>query len=290
MSTATLFVTSCSSDDDDPIDPGPSLTLKGGSDYTSDDKTINVGETIKFGVIGNKSSVSGNKLTRFKLDFIANNIPEKMFDTTLNSDSFNWDGTMKFTGVGEGNLSFQLTDKGGMTTTKTFKITIEDPGSAINKYKDVTFGSWNDPEGSFFSASEGLLYTVGQTKATPANQAKIDFIFFKGATNGNSLASPDNADLQTITTLQVKNWSVKNQTRFNTTDISVSQFDAIGDSYNFPPFNLTGTKDIINNLVDTGENGRVFLFKTQAGKLGLVKIVDLYSRGDRAKVDVIVQK
>ncbi|MDY0342550.1 MAG: hypothetical protein RBR28_03200 [Lentimicrobium sp.] len=289
MSTATLFVTSCS-DDDDPIDPGPSLTLKGGADYTSDTKIINVDETIKIGVIGNKSSVSGNKLTRFKVEFITNNLPQTIFDTTLNSDSFNWDRTLSFDGVGEGNLSFQLTDKGAMTTTKAFTITIEDPGSQINKFMDVEFGSWNDAAGSFFSSSEGLLYTVGQTKGTPANQVKIDFVFFKGVQNGNAIASPDNADLQTITTLQVAGWTTQNQTRFNTTNISVSQFDAIGDSYNFPNFNLSGTKDIINQLIDTGENGRVFLFKTKDNKLGLIKIDDLYSRGDHAKVDIIVQK
>ncbi|HAH56630.1 MAG: hypothetical protein KUL83_10930 [Lentimicrobium sp.] len=289
MSVTTLFVTSCS-DDDDPVDPGPSLTLKGGADYTSTDATIEIGTVIKVGVIGNKSSVSGNKLTRFKVDFIANNIPNTIIDTTLNADSFNWDRLIAFNEVGEGNLSFQLTDKGGMTATKTFTITIEDPGSQINKYMDIEFGSWDDVNGSFFSSSEGLLYTVGQTKATPANQAKIDFVFFKGVENGNALASPDNPALATIQTLQVNGWTVKNQTRFNTTNISVSQFDAIGDSYSFPNFNLSGTKDIINQLVDTGEMGRVFLFKTKDNKLGLVKIDDLYSRGDRAKVDVIVQK
>lgn len=288
LSAATVF-TSCSKEDD-PIDPGPSLTLKGGSDYTSDDKTINVGETIKFGVIGGKSSVSGNKLTRFKVDFTANNIPQKIVDTTLNTDSFNWDYSLRFDGVGDGVLSFQLTDKGGMTTTKSFKVTIEDPGSKINKFMDVAFGSWDDVNGSFFSTSEGILYTVGQTKGTPANQAKIDFVFFKGAVNGNALASPDNASLQTITTLQTAGWTTKNETRFNETNISVSQFDAIGETYSFPNFNLSGTKDIINNLIDTGENGRVFLFKTKNNKLGLIKIDDLYSRGDRAKVDIIVQK
>jgi hypothetical protein len=34
----------------------------------------------------------------------------------------------------------------------------------------------------------------------------------------------------------------------------------------------------------------VFLFKTKNDKLGLVKVIDLYSRGDRAKASVIVQK
>lgn len=289
MSAATVFVTSCS-DDEEEIDPGPSLTLKGGSDYTSDDKTINVSETIKVGVIGNKSSVSGNKLTRFKVAFTTNNIPQTLLDTTLNTDSFNWERTLSFDGVGEGVLSFQLTDKGAMTTTKSFNIVIEDPGSQINKFMDIEFGSWDDANGSFFSSQEGILYTVGQTKNTPDNQAKIDLVFFKGVENGNAIASPDNPAIATIQTLQVAGWTVKNETRFNTTNISVSQFDAIGDSYSFPNFNLSGTKDIINQLVDTGESGRVFLFKTKNGKLGLLKVDDLYSRGDRAKVDIIVQK
>jgi len=284
MSVAVVF-TSCS--DEEETDPGPSLSLKGGSAYTSQDATIQVNEAIMVGVNGLKSPVSGQKLTRFKFSITSNNVATTYVDSTFNADSFTWESELTFTGVGEGRLLFELWDKGGMKTDQAFTITIEDPGAQINKYMDVEFGSWNDAVGSFFASTEGITYTVGQTRNVPANQAKIDFLFFKGVTNGNTFASPDDADAGTIQDLgPVSDWTNKNQTRFNPTTITVAQFDAIGDTYQFPTFNLMQQTTKMNNLTE----GQVFLFKTKNDKLGLVKVIDLYNRGDRAKVSVIVQK
>ncbi|GAP42651.1 hypothetical protein TBC1_11783 [Lentimicrobium saccharophilum] len=284
MSVAVVF-TSCS--DEEETDPGPSLSLKGGSAYTSQDATIQVNEAIMVGVNGLKSPVSGQKLTRFKFSITSNNVATTYVDSTFNADSFTWESELTFTGVGEGRLLFELWDKGGIKAEQAFTITIEDPGAQINKYMDVEFGSYNDQIGSFFASTEGITYTVGQTRNVPDNQAKIDFLFFKGATNANTFASPDDADAGTIQDLgPVSDWTNKNQTRFNPTTITAAQFDAIGDTYQFPTFNLMQQTTKMNNLTE----GQVFLFKTKNDKLGLVKVIDLYSRGDRAKVSVIVQK
>lgn len=284
MSVAVVF-TSCS--DEEETDPGPSLSLKGGSAYTSQDATIQVNEAIMVGVNGLKSPVSGQKLTRFKFSITSNNVATTYVDSTFNADSFTWESELTFTGVGEGRLLFELWDKGGMKAEQAFTITIEDPGAQINKFLDIEFGSWDDPVGSFFASSEGITYTVGQTRNVPANQAKIDFLFFKGATNFNTFASPDDADAGTIQDLgPVSDWTNKNQTRFNPTTITAAQFDAIGDTYQFPTFNLMQQTTKMNNLTE----GQVFLFKTKNDKLGLVKVIDLYSRGDRARASVIVQK
>ncbi|PKP47121.1 MAG: hypothetical protein CVT94_12460 [Bacteroidetes bacterium HGW-Bacteroidetes-11] len=285
--SAAVVVTSCGKDDD-PVDPGPTLNLKGGATYTSADATVQSGSVIRVGVNGLKSSVSGVKLVRYKFSITANNTPTTYVDSTFSSDSFTWETDLTLSGVGEVRLSFELWDKNGMKADQAFNVIIEDPGMQINKYLNVEFGSWNDLEGSFFSSTEGFNYTVNQTSTSPVNQLKTDFIFFKGVVNGNTFAAPDDADVNTITTLKVNTWPVgnKNQTRFNTTTITAAQFDAIGETYQFPTFNLSAQTSKVNNLV----NGQVFLFKTKNDKLGLVKIVDLYSRGDRAKASIIVQK
>jgi hypothetical protein len=264
---------------------GPTLTLIEGQDYVSNDTTIQAQTQIKFGVNGNDDGVSGNLLSRFKFSIISNNISTTYFDSTFSSDSFTWENDLNFTSAGEARLLFELWDKGGMKAEQTFNVTIENH-TAINKFVDVEFGSWNDVVGSFFSSTEGITYTISQTSTTPMNQAKIDFLFFKGATNQNTMASPDDADANTINELKLNLWTNKNQTRFNATNITATQFDAIGTTYQFPAFNLSAQTSKMNNLV----NGQVFLFKTKNGKLGLVKIVDLYSRGDRAKASIIVQK
>ena len=285
LMSAAVVVTSCGKDDD-PVDPGPTLNLKGGATYTSADATVQSGSVIRVGVNGLKSSVSGVKLVRYKFSITANNTPTTYVDSTFSSDSFTWETDLTLSGVGEIRLAFELWDKNGMKADQAFNITIEDPGMQINKYLNVEFGSWNDPVGSFFSSIEGITYTVGQTSASPLTQAKIDFLFFKGATNQNTMASPDDADANTINDLKLNLWTNKNQTRFNATTITAAQFDAIGETYQFPTFNLSAQTSKMNNLV----NGQVFLFKTKNDKLGLVKIVDLYSRGDRAKASIIVQK
>jgi hypothetical protein len=223
MSTA-VFVTSCGNDEDE-TDPGPSLTLKGGPEYTSADANLLIGASIKVGVVGGKSSVSGNKLTKFRFIYTANNVPTTLLDTTLNADSFNWETDLEFTGVGSGRLSFELTDKGGMKVEKGFNVVVQGPET--KKYSNVVLGSWNDAEGSFFATSEGVAYNVTQTSTVPTNQAKIDFLFFKGVTNGNTIASPDDIDANTIATLQLNGWTTKLQTRFNTTQMTAAEFDAI---------------------------------------------------------------
>jgi hypothetical protein len=266
------------------VDPGPTLALKGGSGYTSGNATIPVGTTIKVGVVGGKSSVSGNKLTRFRFIYTLNNIPTTLLDSTFNSDSFNWETNLTFAGPGNVALSFELTDAANMKATRDFNVTVQ--AHQIIKYSNIELGSWNDAIGSFFSTSEGINYNISQTSTVPANQAKIDFLFFKGITNANTIASPDDIDANTIPDLKLNLWTNKNQTRFNTTNITAAQFDAIGANYEFPDFNINQQTTKANELMV----GDVILFKTQSGKLGLIKIVDLYTKGDKMKIDVVREK
>jgi hypothetical protein len=245
---------------------------------------IPIGTTIKVGVVGGVSSVSGNKLIRFRFIYTSNNIPATLFDTTLNADSFNWETNLTFTSAGTGTLTFELTDFGNMKVTKSFIVTVQSP--EIVKYSNIELGSWNDATGSFFSTSEGIVYNIPQTSTVPSNQAKIDFLFFKGITNGNSIASPDDVDANTIADLKLNLWVNKNQTRFNATAITAAQFDAIGANYVFPNFNLSLQSTKANEL----DEGEVVLFKTQSGKLGLIKIIDLYTKGDKVKIDVVIEK
>lgn len=266
------------------VDPGPTLYFKGGVGYTSGDATIQLGSTIKFGVIAEKSSVSNNKLTRFKCILTSNNIPTTIHDTTLNVDSFNWETQIQFSSIGEGEFSFEITDMGGLKAENSILITVE--GLQTVKYSNIELGSWNDAIGSFFATSEGVVYNTAQTSTIPANQAKIDFLFYKGTVSGNTIASPDDVDANTIADFKLNLWTNKNATRFNPSTISAAQFDAIGTNYQFPAFNLGLQSTKMNQLMV----GEVFLFKTQGGKLGLIKIVDLYTKGDKVKIDVVMEK
>lgn len=286
----TMTMSSCG-DDGEETDPGPSLNLKGGAEYTSQDAIIEINSDIKVGVLGGKSSVSGNKLTNFKLIYTSNNIPTTLKNITLNADSFDWDTTLSFPSVGTGRLSFELTDKGGMKNEKGFNITVQ--GKPVQKYLNVELGSYNDALGSFFSSSTGGTFNVSTVIGDASIQAKVDFLFFKGTgnqNNQNTFASPDDADAHLISDFQWTGWDITpNQTRFNPTSITAAQFDAIGDNYDFPVFNTNVQTTKMSETYELIHEGSVFLFKTQAGKLGLVKVIDFHSRGDLATFSVIVE-
>ena len=288
LMSAAVLVTSCGGDDDDPIDKGPTINLKGGEGYTSKDDTVKVNESINVGVTGLKSSVSGSKLVNFKFSIVSNEIANTMLDTTFSSDNFEWETPIAFTGTGRARLLFELTDKNGKMNDKSFYVVVDDPGTAVTIYKDVEFGSWNDAAGSFFVSTEGVTYTVNQTATVPVNQEKVDFVYFYGQTNKNTMASPDDADANTIENLKLNLWTKKNQTRFNKTNLTVAQFDAIGNNYKFQTFNFGDQASKVNNL----KVGDIFMFKTKSDKLGLVKITHLSkpTRGDTAKATIIVQK
>ncbi len=289
LMSAAVMVTSCGGGDDDPIDQGPSINLKGGEAYTAKDDTIGIGQSILVGVTGLKSSVSGSKLVNYKFSLVYEFSTDVVLDSTMSTDSFNWETSLQFTGTGKAKLLFELTDKKGMKNFKEFYIVVENPGAAVNRFDNVEFGSYNDQVGSFFSSTEGITYTIGQTATVPANQVKIDFLYFYGQTNKNTFASPDDADANSITDLKLQLWpsANKNATRFNETNMTVSQFDAIGATYNFPTFDFGTQKTKANNLAV----GKIFSFKTKNNKLGLVKVTYVSTtRGDKAKASIIVQK
>lgn len=284
LMAGALFVTSCSKDET--TDPGPSLNFKGGSGYTSDDKTVAAGESILVGVMAASSNVSNDKLTKFTLTSTYDNSTTTVVDTILNSTTFDMDFDLTFSAasVGENRLKFEITDKGGKTVSKDFVVTVTAAPVAVNKYNDVTLGSYNDAIGSFYSTSENVVYTRAEAGASAAIQGKIDLIFFKGTTNLNSLAAPSDPAPNSITDLQMSGWTVRNATLLTKVAMTPAEFKAIGDTYNFPDF--TATTTIVNQLA----NNDVIFFKTVDGKLGYVLIVDLYSRGDGGKFDVIVSQ
>jgi hypothetical protein len=283
--SAGLIFSGCSKDDDDPIiDAGPSMSLKSGEGYTDADFEVEDGSTVKFGVTANKSATHDNNLTRFNILF--QNLT--LVDTTFNSATFNGDFEIQFVGVGEGDLIFRIAAEGGMTDEKQLKVTVVDPpvlGVEVKRIPVVELGSWNDPIGSFFNMEDELVYTIAQAKQ---NQELVDFLFFRGANNLNTIASPDDEDAGTIDTFQLVEWDTKNQTRFNLTEMTADEFDEIDEMelFLFPDFDEENALTKANML----EVDQVVFFRTEAGKHGLIKVVDIYAKGDKIQIELVVEK
>jgi hypothetical protein len=275
---AGIVFTGCEKEEDD---LGPTISLKTGEGYTYEDFEVAEGETLKFGIEGAKSSNSDNNLTRYNMIYATGSQTLTMVDSVFNAPAFNMDYSIQFIGVGNATLTFRVTSEGGLTAEKILNVTVIEAGVAIRKVTEIELGSWDDPIGSFYNTVDDVVYTVSTAKQ---NQDKVDFLFFKGAVNLNTLAAPDDEDANTIATYELSDWTTKNQTRFNLSDMTAQTFDAIEDLHAFPEFDETNALTKVNNL----EIGDVVMFRTEAGKHGYIKIVDIY-RGDKIKIDVIVE-
>ena len=281
VAIATVF-TSCKKDDDI-VNPEPSIDFKGGANYTATDVTINAGEQILVGFNAAYNVETGEELTNFKLVLTANNVSQTLIDSTLNSESFSTDINITFPEAASARLEATVTDKAGRTDAVSFNITVEEAGVKVVKHSNVQLGSWNDDIGSFYSAKENTIFTVPQAFD---NQAKVDLIFYKGVQNANTISAPDDADLATIPSFNIANWTTKNQTRFVLTSMTAAEFDAIGEYYMFTEFEGNAGDSKVINL----EDGAVVQFRTQTGAYGLIKVVDFSSRGDLGKLDVIIME
>ncbi|MBI9033517.1 MAG: hypothetical protein JEZ03_03490 [Bacteroidales bacterium] len=284
IASAVSF-TACNKDEEDPnLDKTPTITLKGGGNYISANNTVTFGEVFAVGITANANADTDKKLVSFNISAVKNNTPEVIFDSTFSSDTFDFDFTLKIDEPTKADLLnvnwiFEVVDKDGEKKSVSLTSTVE---SNLVKRQEIEFGSWNDAIGSFYSVDMDSVYTK-----TPAseNQAKIDLVFFKGSSNGDTWAAPNDADLNTISDLGVANWTIKNATLLEKTALTAVQFDAI-NYYNEIPDMTVAAETKVNNL----ETGNVFLFKTANDVIGLAKVVDLYTRGDKAKLEIIIKK
>lgn len=277
LGAATVF-TGCNKDED-PVIGDPSIDFKGGSTYTFEDVTVTTNDQITVGILAAMHPETKKELANLTITLGE----QTLVDSSFNASSFEADYTISFASVGVFTFTATITDVDNRSDEMSFNITIEQGGTAVKKTTNIEMGSFNDPKGSFYSTVNEMVYKVAEAKQ---NQAAIDFIFFKGSTNANSIAAPDDVQVNTISDFQLNDWTTKNQTRFNTTTMTAAEFDAIGEFHSFPVFNTSTQTTLTNNLI----NGQVIYFMTQAGKKGYVKVVDLFSRGDLAKFEVIVEE
>ncbi len=274
-----VLISSCNKNDDDTFGP-PTLNFIGGEGYIDEDATIVEGSTFMVGVAASSNTESGKDLSTLRLTRTMDEIT--FVDTTfsLNGDYVNIDFTFNAQTQGTGEvIEFVLTDKASQSATKLLTLTYEAASSAVTKYSGINIGSHNDDFGSFYAAASNTVYNI--TDAT-ANQASVDFLYYLGATNGATIASPADGDAATVYPA-LSDWTNKNATLFQSTDITAAEFDAIGDTYSFGDF--TGDLSAITAL----EEGQVIMFKTWDEKLGLVKVSSITSRGDYAVIDVVIE-
>jgi len=269
------FFTSCT--DDETTDKDPTINLQGGSGFTSTDVTLKAGEAMKVGINAFSNSTSKAKLVKFKVVRTYNNVPFTALDSTLSStDAFNITlSTFAYPAAGKERFTFTVTDKDGYTAEAAFEVTTT-AGGPIKEFKQKVLGSYdNSSYGSSFASADGTVYTLSQAKA---NAAKVDWMYYYGATNLATIASPNDATVTSIFSSAdgPASWSVRNDTKFAKVTLPAGvTWDNITTDAEIVPL-ATGASA---TKVTTLSVGQIVSFKTVTGKMGLIKVETITGTG-----------
>jgi len=282
-------MTSCSKDDDDPTptDVKPAINFMGNAGYVIGNTTLAEGTLFHFGITATPNTTSGKKLTKVTITRkFENEAQQTFFTKDLNDLSSYTLDTLAYAhaGVGVDTWVITITDKAGETNNKSFNITTTAAAGDINTYTAVLMGGQaNTTVGSYYATTTN---TVMLQATAVVNQAAIDFVYYYGNVNMATLAAPDDVTVGggSGNLTLCENWTVKNATRFATTNILPADFDAITDdaaivaaaaSANLSKANLLDQNDVI-------------AFKTAAGKLGLIKVSQIVT-GDTGTITIDVK-
>ncbi len=289
VAVGLFLATACKKDENEepPIDPRPHITFKDTAGYTFADGDFTEGDQVKIGVVATQNTITKKNLSKFTLTKSIGGESSTIADENISIVTFNEDYDVLLESPGNYTFTARITDEDDKFAEVSFTMTVAelpDPRVNVKKNSNVEMGSVNDTVGSFYGAATETVYRVD---AAAENQEKIDFIFWKDPrVHNNSIVSPDNESIAAVNALGIQAWEVKNATRFIKTEMGVDAFLEIEDKYLFPEFDAAASVSIASQL----ENDDILFFRTHDGKHGYIRIVDLYSRGDRVLIDVIIEE
>jgi hypothetical protein len=270
------FLTSCGTDDGT-TEVKPTINFTGGAGFTSSDVTLQAGDPIKVGISAFSNTSSKTKLKTLKVVRTFNNTPFTALDSTLNStDAFNITlESFAYPAAGVEKWTFTITDKDGEFSEISFNITTT-AGGPINEYSQKILGSYdNSAYGSSFASADGTVYSLADAKA---NAAKIDWMYYYGATAFATFSAPSDASASSVFsgTNGPANWSVRNDTKLGKVTLPTGLTWA----------SITTDAEIVILASEASDSkvtaltvGQIVAFKTVTGKLGLIKVEAITGTG-----------
>ena len=269
-----MFFSSCSDDTTTPGDIHPSMNFVGGAGYVSGDAQMNIGTVFTVGLNAFSSTESNAKLSKLTITRIFENKPFVLLDSNLNVTQFSIDVNIDANAkAGTENFVFTITDKDNQSRELSFIITTVDvsgPGP-INTFSMKIMGAQGSSTGSSFASIDGSVYGGAEAKT---NAAKVDWLYFYGASNLATIAAPDDADAAAVftnATYGLQTWSVLNSTRFKRVTDAID-WDAITDDAVIVAQTASGVDQTkINNLDITD----ILAFQTVGGKKGLIRVEEI---------------
>jgi hypothetical protein len=284
--SATLLISSCTTDNTT-TDLPPTIEFVAGAGYISGNATLTVDSQFSIKVLAQSNVTSGTKLESMKITRVFN---LSSWDTTLTFSETTYTLISSFfarSTEGVEKIEFKVTDKDGQSATISLQITTQAGTTPINTFPMTILGSYQSATGSSFASIDGTVYTQAEAFA---NQAAIDFLYWWGASTNATIGAPDDPKANLVFTGPngLPNWTTKNATRFVETTVTVAEFDAINDGNVLAT--LAAGATTLSHFGDLATDV-VFGFKTQSGKFGLIKVINVNTgaSGD-ITIDVKVQQ
>jgi hypothetical protein len=285
VAISTLFFTACDSETEMPLG-GPSISVT----TTPSDATVEVNEAFSFVATVNAAAgfntlriesfteAGGGTidLTGYKSEYTRND---------LGLDAGATSATVEFT-----PLSLPIA---GEFTIRLLALSIT--SAPISNYTAVLLGAQGNAEAGFFDALKGERYGYAAARdASGTAGSVIDFAYYYGNTNKNTIAAIDDAGLNSVyssVNLPISGvFGTRNATRFRVTNLSPGDFDAINNSAGL--VEAADSELNVNTSSTQLSVGSVIAFELDAdrgGYVGLVKVTQINDTNGNGTITVEVK-
>lgn len=196
LGASSMFLTSCEDDTDDPLAPKPNLEItvitSNNQTVVNDDVTVPEQTTLTFFINASKSGSSD--LDEFQITQIGSIISNldptaKGYDyspangavSLKNADDETYRDTLTIAGssvVGTTTFQFELTNKDGQTTTRTIKVTVDNPVSLSKEVTGAFFHIQGTAKGSYnLITEEAVAVSVADVNKDMSNTDAAGVVF-----------------------------------------------------------------------------------------------------------------
>ena len=198
------------------------------------------------------------------------------------SDDINYTFSYVLDNITE-NTTLRVTaiDKDDQDASQSIEIEV----TPINSYTAILMGAQtNTTLGSFLDADEGDVYLIADANS---NSEIIDIVYYYGSSNLATLTAPDDETVNggAGNLSLCVGFATKNATRFTSTSITATEFDAIDSGAEIAALSGLDESKMTDLAIDD-----VIGFETEDGKKGLIKVADMETGSDGTiTIDVKVQ-
>ena len=251
---------------------GPVIQFVVGGGNISSDTVLSPGQAFRVGLHAENLITD---ITNLQIKRVYDGGEEVVLDTGIHNATFDFAKILNKGVYDTETWIFRVTDQDGKRASVSFVLS-NDPGSQYDSVRCISsliLGAQScSTVGSFYAPGNDSVFFLDQAFL---NQDSIHFCYYFDASgDANTLASPG-ANIDTSIfggTTGLYFWTVKNETRFYETTLSVASFDAVvNDSLLIASYDVLNAKRKAKNLA----TGEVYSFKTAQGKFGLFKVIEV---------------